>query len=234
VSGWKSERDKWRVAVVQGEESFFDFKRSPFAVSPHVTVREMKDAPGFIEEIRSWEPDLILVSASAALRGEIPLVSVLRNLTSARVVVDVTARDLEPRALQIHVFDQLVYEPTRRILRRGDRTARLSPTEGRLLEFLMENPERVVREEELIAHAWRGKNCNAGNLRTQLHNLRRKVDAEGETRLLHTVMESGYALSRALADANAQQAVPKNHVVRGANSTEIFRRYGESTLQPLD
>jgi two-component system OmpR family response regulator len=70
----------------------------------------------------------------------------------------------------------------------------LTPTEYRLLRFLMVNAGRVVSKDEILDHVWEHDPDREGNVvEPVLSYLRRKVD-QGEPRLIHTVRGFGYVL----------------------------------------
>jgi two-component system OmpR family response regulator len=70
----------------------------------------------------------------------------------------------------------------------------LTPTEYRLLRFLMVNAGRVVSKGEILDHVWEHDPDRDGNVvEPVLSYLRRKVD-QGEPRLIHTVRGFGYVL----------------------------------------
>jgi two-component system, OmpR family, response regulator len=77
---------------------------------------------------------------------------------------------------------------------RGGRWIELTPTEFRLLRYLMRNPRKVLERGQLLDHVW---NYDFGGdarvLETYISYLRKKVDAEGP-QLLHTVRGVGYTL----------------------------------------
>jgi two-component system, OmpR family, response regulator len=70
----------------------------------------------------------------------------------------------------------------------------LTPTEYRLLRFLMVNAGRVVSKGEILDHVWEHDPERDGSVvEPALSYLRRKVD-QGEPRLIHTVRGFGYVL----------------------------------------
>lgn len=83
---------------------------------------------------------------------------------------------------------------TREVLRAG-RKISLTRTEFALLQTFMEHPRRVLERSWLLNEVW-GFDfpTNANSLEVYIGYLRRKTEAEGETRLIHTVRGIGYAL----------------------------------------
>lgn len=77
---------------------------------------------------------------------------------------------------------------------RGEREIDLSPTEYRLLRFLMLNTGRVLSRAQIIEHVWDfGYAIESSGVETYISYLRRKLD-DREARLIHTVRGVGYAL----------------------------------------
>jgi two-component system OmpR family response regulator len=90
-------------------------------------------------------------------------------------------------------------------VRRGGAVVALTPTEYRLLQFLMVNAGRVMSKGQILDHVWghddpdrddpdRGDPDRDGNVvEPAVSYLRRKVD-QGQPRLIHTVRGFGYVL----------------------------------------
>jgi two-component system, OmpR family, response regulator len=84
-------------------------------------------------------------------------------------------------------------EDTREVWRAG-RLIELTPTEYRLLHYLLANARRVLTREQILEHVWDYSFAgNASVLETYISYLRHKVDAEGPP-LIHTVRGVGYSL----------------------------------------
>ena len=78
---------------------------------------------------------------------------------------------------------------------RGARELQLTRTEFRLLELFMRNPRVVLTRSRIFEEVWGydfGASSNA--LEVYVSYLRRKLEAEGEARLIHTVRGVGYTL----------------------------------------
>jgi len=79
-------------------------------------------------------------------------------------------------------------------VRRSDKLIQLSPTEFKLLHYLMRNAGRVVSKAQILDQVWRYDfNGEAGVVESYISYLRRKVDATAP-RLIHTVRGVGYVL----------------------------------------
>jgi two-component system response regulator MprA len=78
---------------------------------------------------------------------------------------------------------------------RGQRRLELTRTEYALLELFLRNPRQVLTRELIVERVWNydfGPTSNP--LEVYISYLRRKTEAGGEPRLIHTVRGVGYAL----------------------------------------
>ncbi len=92
-------------------------------------------------------------------------------------------------------FGDLRMELGSREVTRGERHISLTRTEFALLELLMANPRRVLPRSRIFDEVWGYDFPTSGNaLEVYIGYLRRKTEAEGETRLIHTVRGIGYVL----------------------------------------
>ena len=90
--------------------------------------------------------------------------------------------------------DDLVLDDDAHEVFRGDREIDLSPTEFKLLRYLMLNPNRVLSKAQILDHVWEYDfNGDASIVESYISYLRRKVDAE-EPHLIHTRRGVGYVL----------------------------------------
>lgn len=79
-------------------------------------------------------------------------------------------------------------------VRRGGEAIALTPTEYRLLRFLMVNAGRVVSKSQIFDHVWEYNPSGEGNVvEPCISYLRRKVDQRAP-RLIHTIRGVGYVL----------------------------------------
>jgi DNA-binding response OmpR family regulator len=89
----------------------------------------------------------------------------------------------------------LTLNPDTREVRRGSREIELTNREFELLEHLMRNERLVVSRERLLDEVWGYDPTAATNtVDVFISNLRRKLEADGESRLLHTKRGAGYVL----------------------------------------
>jgi len=87
----------------------------------------------------------------------------------------------------------LTLDPASRDVTRGERPVRLTRTEFALLELLLRSQRRVLPRERILEEVW-GYDfpTTANSLEVYVGYLRRKTEAEGEPRLIHTVRGVGY------------------------------------------
>jgi two-component system response regulator MprA len=92
-------------------------------------------------------------------------------------------------------FVDLVLDPVAHEVRRGARPIPLTRTEFLLLELLLRHPRQVLTRSAIFEHVWGydfGPSSNS--LEVYVGYLRRKTEAGGEPRLIHTVRGVGYVL----------------------------------------
>lgn len=89
----------------------------------------------------------------------------------------------------------LSLDPATRIVTRGRRRISLTAREYALLEYLLRNTGRVLTRPMITQHVWGMDFDPESNIvDVYVGYLRRKIDADGETRLVQTVRGAGYSL----------------------------------------
>lgn len=92
-------------------------------------------------------------------------------------------------------FGDLYLNAISREVMRGKRHISLTRTEFSLLELLMRNPRHVLSRQMILEEVWGYEFPSSGNaLEVYIGYLRRKTEAGGESRLIHTVRGVGYVL----------------------------------------
>ena len=92
-------------------------------------------------------------------------------------------------------FGDLTLDPVTREARRGRRRIELTAREYSLLDYFLRQPGRVLTRPMIAEHVWGLDFDSESNvIDVYIGYLRRKVDAPGEARLLHTVRGSGYVM----------------------------------------
>lgn len=92
-------------------------------------------------------------------------------------------------------FSDVRLNPRTREVQRGGRALKLTRTEFDILEAFLRHPRQVLTRAALFEQVWGydfGEQSNS--LHVYLGYLRRKLESEGEPRLLHTVRGVGFVL----------------------------------------
>jgi two-component system response regulator MprA len=92
-------------------------------------------------------------------------------------------------------FADLELDLLTRDARRGARVIELSATEFELLEFLLRHPRQVLARGLIYERVWGyDASLSSNSLDVFVGHLRRKLEAGGEPRLIHTVRGVGFTL----------------------------------------
>ncbi len=92
-------------------------------------------------------------------------------------------------------FEDLSLNPQTREVQRASRKVELTKIEFDLLELFLQHPRQVLTRDQILDLVW-GYNFDSGtnSLAVYIGYLRRKLEADGESRLIQTVRGVGYAL----------------------------------------
>jgi two-component system response regulator MprA len=127
------------------------------------------------------------------------LLARVRALLRRSLLVTMPGRDIAPNdagsSPEELTFADRHLDPGTREVRRGDRSLRLTRTEFSILEVFLRHPRQVLTRTVLFDQVWGydfGETSNS--LHVYLGYLRRKLEAGGEPRLLHTVRGVGFVL----------------------------------------
>jgi DNA-binding response OmpR family regulator len=100
-----------------------------------------------------------------------------------------------PRGSGFLVVGDLRLNHDTREVYRGERSVELTSREFELLEHLMRNERLVVSRQALLDDVWDyHPYAETNTVDVFVSNLRRKLEAGGEARVLHTVRGAGYVL----------------------------------------
>src|SRR5262245_19001610 len=95
-------------------------------------------------------------------------------------------------------FGDLELDPVAYEVHRGRRRVELSRTEFNLLALFLEHPRQVLTRSQIFERVWGYDfGASSNSLGVYVGYLRRKTEAGGEPRLLHTVRGVGYVLKEA-------------------------------------
>jgi DNA-binding response OmpR family regulator len=100
-----------------------------------------------------------------------------------------------PRGQAALAVGDLTLNPDTHEVTRASRRIDLTQREFELLEYLMRNERIVVSRQRLLDEVWGYDPFSMTNtIEVFVSNLRRKLEADGEPRLLHTIRGAGYVL----------------------------------------
>ncbi|MGW1996721.1 response regulator transcription factor [Embleya sp. NPDC001921] len=103
----------------------------------------------------------------------------------------------EPAEERAYTYGDLTVDPRTRTGNRGGRPLEFSRTEFALLELLLRHRGQVLPREVIMDRVWGADfGPDSNSLAVYIGYLRRKLDAGGEPRLVHTVYGVGYRLDR--------------------------------------
>jgi len=89
----------------------------------------------------------------------------------------------------------LILNPDTHEVHRAERPVELTQREFELLEYMMRNERIVISRQRLLDEVWGYDPFSTTNtIEVFVSNLRRKLEASGEPRLLHTIRGAGYVL----------------------------------------
>lgn len=111
-------------------------------------------------------------------------------LARVRALLRRTSVTGEEEKLQV---SDLVLDPLRRHVQRGERSVELTKTEFDLLELFLHNRDIVLTRDQIYERVWGYDfETSSKSLDVYIGYLRRKTEAGGEPRLIHTVRGVGY------------------------------------------
>jgi len=147
-------------------------------------LRALSGAPGEFAGLEE-APVMVVVLAREARR--------VADSLGVRMVGLRTAPEAKP---EVTIgFGDLVLDGRTREVRRGGRQLNLTVTEFRLLEFMLRHPRQVLPRGMIFDRVWGFDLAATSNsLTVYIGYLRRKTEAGGEPRLIHTVRGVGYVL----------------------------------------
>lgn len=89
----------------------------------------------------------------------------------------------------------LILDVRGRVAYRGERRIELTTTEFALLSLLLRHAQQVLTKEQILQRVWGYEfGGNANIVEVYVRSLRRKLEADGEPRLIQTVRGAGYVL----------------------------------------
>ena len=120
--------------------------------------------------------------------------SLLRRKTNVDIPVPVTSSSV------LSIADLELDTDTKSANRQG-RNIPLTATEYRLLEYLLKNPRKVLSRLEILEQVWGIEfNMNTKVVDVYINYLRKKINKNNATELIHTVVGLGYMIRENKAD----------------------------------
>ena len=120
---------------------------------------------------------------------------VIKPFAIAELVARIHAvlRRSRPGGSSISVADLVINDDVT-LVRRGDDSLDLTETERRLLGYLAAHRDRVVSKTQILTAVWGYDGFDENVVEVHISSLRRKLEAGGRSRLVHTVRGRGYLL----------------------------------------
>jgi TolB-like protein/cytochrome c-type biogenesis protein CcmH/NrfG len=110
-----------------------------------------------------------------------------------------------------YCFEAYALDPGTRELRQGNQLVQLEPQVFDLLVFLIENRERVVSKDDLMAAVWQGRVVSESTLTSRINAARKAVGDSGEGQtLIRTVPRKGFRFVGALREEAPLTATPRD------------------------
>jgi len=110
--------------------------------------------------------------------------------------VNALLRRLKPVVIEdVVVFKDLKVDRLTRRVFRGNQEINLGPTEYKLIDFFIKNPNRVYSREQLLENIWtNGINIESRTVDVHIRRLRKAINLSNTKDLIRTVRSAGYAL----------------------------------------
>jgi DNA-binding response OmpR family regulator len=211
-----------RVLVVEDDEAIAQVLQRSLRLEGY-DVKIAGDGVTALDDAHAFLPDLIIldlglprldgIEVARRLRqsDDVPiLVLTARDAVEARVegldagADDYLVKPFERQELLARLRALLRHRPPQGHLRlnpdthevsRSERRIDLTQREFELLEYMMRNERIVISRQRLLDEVWGYDPFSMTNtIEVFVSNLRRKLEADGEPRLLHTIRGAGYVL----------------------------------------
>ncbi len=110
------------------------------------------------------------------------------------------ATSADDRPYEVLSFDDIQVDLGTRIATRGSRELRLTPREFDLLVYFLRNPNFVLTRAQIMQRVWGDDFWGDSNvLEVFVANLRKMLEADGESRVIQTVRGVGYVMRKSPA-----------------------------------
>jgi two-component system response regulator MprA len=156
-------------------------------------LRQSQTIPILMLSARDTVPDRILGLESGADDYVTKPFELAELAARLRALIRRTERDAPEERL---TYADVVLDTRRHIVTRGGETLSLTPTEYRLLEYFLRNPEVVIARDAVMVNVWGYEGGESNYLDVHVGHLREKLEAGGRSRLIQTVRSFGYTLQQ--------------------------------------
>ncbi len=156
-------------------------------------LRLTQSIPILMLSARDTVPDRILGLESGADDYVTKPFEIAELAARLRALMRRTERETSDDRL---TYADLVLDVRRHQVTRDGQPIGLTPTEYRLLEYFMRNPEAVLAREAVLLSVWGYEGGESNYLDVHVGHLREKLEAGGRSRLIQTVRAFGYALRK--------------------------------------
>lgn len=165
------------------------------------------DGIGVLEELRASEDEtpILMLTARDAVQNRVEGLErgaddyLVKPFASSELVARVRAllRRAGKGTQEPLMFADLVLDAATHEVHRADRPISLTPTEFDLLQTFMRHPRQVLERRQLLTQVWGYDFQGDDNvLEVYVGYLRKKLEAEGEPRLIQTIRGVGYVLRK--------------------------------------
>jgi two-component system response regulator MprA len=158
-------------------------------------LRRTNDLPILMLSARDTVPDRILGLESGAddyLTKPFELAELAARM---RALLRRSERAAPPG--EMLTYADVALDARRHVVTRAGKAIDLTPTEYRLLEAFLRDPETVLKRDALTLQVWGYDGGDSNYLDVHVGHLREKLEAGGASRLIQTVRSFGYVLRQA-------------------------------------
>jgi two-component system, OmpR family, response regulator MprA len=156
-------------------------------------LRLTQSLPILMLSARDTVPDRILGLESGADDYLTKPFEVAELAARLRALIRRTERDTSDDGL---AYADVQLDARRHLVTRGGDPISLTPTEYKLLEYFMRNPEAVLSRESILGNVWGYEGGDSNALDVHVGHLREKLEANQRPRLIQTVRSFGYTLQQ--------------------------------------
>jgi len=164
------------------------------------------DVLQYLKEEQS-SPIVIVLSAKSELDDKITTLGlgaddyVTKPFSPIELIARVQAQLRRHRPTSTYVakivrLNKFILDIDNLTLKNGEKSFSLTPVECNLLEFFMQNPDRVLTKREIYKEVWKHENFDGNNLSVYISKLRNMLESTDDSiHYIHSVRGIGYKFS---------------------------------------